>query len=100
LSIKEAITTLFHQPSANKQENDVGDIEYKKGRQKRRRYGRKNTNMCEENYKETEDRKDKDWYNKSTAVTPEVLQEMWKHLIVGLQTETELMLKCSTCDAH
>jgi hypothetical protein len=68
----------------------VEGIKYEEEMQKRRGYGRENTNMYKENYTETEKRKDKDWCNKSRAVrpTPEVLQEMWEYLIVGLQTET------------
>jgi hypothetical protein len=51
-----------------KKENEVEGIKYKKEKQKRRGYGRKNTNMYMENYTETEERKDKDWCYKSTAV--------------------------------
>jgi len=58
-SIKEAITTLFDHANAIKKLNEVEGIEYKKEKQKKRGYGRKNTNMCKENYTETEERKDK-----------------------------------------
>ena len=86
-SIKEAITILFDHANALKKENEVEGTKYKKDMQKRRGYGRENTNMYK-NYTETEDRTDKDWCNKSRAVTPEVLQEMWECLIVSLRTET------------
>jgi len=57
---------------------------------------KKNTNMCKENYTETEERNGKDWCYKSRAV----LQEMWEYLIVGLQTEAMSLLKFSTCDVN
>lgn len=55
--------------------------------------------MYKKNYTKTEERQDKHWCYKSTADTSEVLQEMWKYLIVGLQTET-LIGQRSTCDVH